>query len=358
MMDDRFQFVSLSTSVKYCYEDSGAPECTSYTTFIFIHGMGFNGGVFRPLFPIAAKRNYRVISLYRRGYAPSTPISDDEFAALQKGVDEQQAFIRRQGVEIAQFLLGFIRANVIPPINKAGEGGIVLIGWSFGTIHAHAVLANIDALPKEDVTELGRFLRAVVAHDANPVSLGLSNPPANDASFWFNPDIEERFRLFNLWVLGYFQHPDPLSKNLTHPELSLEFNTPTLEKPRTFQYKSGEEILQIISRYGFDIVDMAIAPFAQSVRNVLTQRAIFDKKLADNYLPRVPMIYICGREAPGVFLYGLWELEAVVDNPHSAYGPKAEKARVVKFHYLPQGNHFVFWDDPEWALDQYYQCSL
>lgn len=33
----------------YTYLDSGAPASPNYTTWVFVHGMGFNGGLIVPI---------------------------------------------------------------------------------------------------------------------------------------------------------------------------------------------------------------------------------------------------------------------------------------------------------------------
>ncbi|KAH7928839.1 hypothetical protein BV22DRAFT_1044343 [Leucogyrophana mollusca] len=350
------QFLSLQNNVKYHYKDSGAPDSEAYTTLVFIHGMGFNGGAFKKILSIAASQKCRVVSLYRRDYAPTTPFRDDERALLQQGADHE-SFIRKQGVEIAQFLLAFIRANDIPSTNSGlGEGGVVLVGWSLGAVHAHAMFAYLDALPEEEAAELAHYLHTVVLHDHSAVAMGFQNPPAYDISLWYNPDEEKRFKLFNDWVTGYYEHGNVLSKNTTRPESVLEFNTPTSKKAASLQDVPFEELSELMVIDTFAGSDMSMLFIGEEVRKTLTRRAIFDTKMAEKYLPALKVVYVCGGETAGIFFYAMWELERAVDNPQVNFGDRAKKAREVEFRYLPKGNHFFFWDDPEWALDQYRQC--
>ncbi|KAH7928838.1 hypothetical protein BV22DRAFT_1126201 [Leucogyrophana mollusca] len=261
---------------------------------------------------------------------------DDECDLFQKGANHEE-LLRMQGTEIAQFLLAFISASDIPHIDEqSGEGGVALVGWSLGAMHVHAMLAYLDVLPEEAVIELGRYLHTVVSHDPNARALGLGNPPASNMTMWSNPDVEERFMLFRDRVTAYYQHVDILAKDLTHAESFLEFTTPSNKRPASLRNIPPEELAPLVAINAFAGSEMRLLSIDESARKTLTKRAIFDKKFARKYLPNVRVKYMCGGETLGALVYAMWELENLAANP--------------------QGNHFFFWDDPVWALEQYRQC--
>ncbi|KAH7912848.1 hypothetical protein BJ138DRAFT_1111960 [Hygrophoropsis aurantiaca] len=352
-------FVTLDSNVQYCYEDSGVPNCDIYTTLVFIHGLGFNAAIFKKLVSLAVRHECRVISLYRRDYAPSTPFTETEISPCRTGGD-QEDFLRLRGVEIAKFLLAFIRANNIPQASgPSGEGGIVVIGWSLGAMHVHAMLAFLDALTKEAVAELERYLRTIIFHgqvhrqNSSTAAMGLPHSHLGDMSMWSNQNIEERLKLFAKWTTSYYEHPDILSKDLGHPELYLEFNTPSNTKSPSLHDISPQEFAGLTAINAFAGSDLATLAINENIRKTLTERAIFNRVLASRYLPGVRVVYMCGGETLGALVYAMWMLEKAADNPKSYFGDDAQKARVMEFCYLPKGNHFFFWDDPKWALDQY-----
>jgi len=120
--------------------------------------------VFRRMFPFGPSHNYRLISLYRRGYAPSTPWTEAE-AALYKSTDAKDGkkHLRLAGLQIARFLLQFATSQAIPKYNEERKtGGIHLVGWSLGTIYLQGILANLDSLATEELHALEGYLRTVL----------------------------------------------------------------------------------------------------------------------------------------------------------------------------------------------------
>lgn len=56
----------------------------------------------------------------------------------------------------------------------------------------------------------------------------------------------------------------------------------------------------------------------------------------------------------GILVWALWMLRKNAENPAGAlYGRDAEKARDIKFITQTEGNHFIFWEEPEKAIQQY-----
>lgn len=345
---------SLTTSdgVSYSYVDSGEVPGNTYTTLVFIHGMGFNGGIFRKLVPLAAVRNLRIVSLYRRDYNPTTSFRDADLAGLASDTAEgQEDFLRSQAVEIATFLVTFAREQRIPPApleGASGTGGIALIGWSLGSLHTHAVVAYLDAMPSSILSDLGKYLHTMVSHDVGAVNIGILNPPIYNIDLWYEPNVEKRFKLFYEWATAYFSHTSVTSGNID----DLEFNK-FADRTHSMHELSSEELAELTSAETYGASDTLILYIKLDVFKATTRRAIFNKALAEKFLPNLRVRYMCGGASPGVLVWALQELRKCLADPKPIYGPDAEKARDVKFNFQAAGNHFVFWDEPELALDQY-----
>ncbi|KAG2039745.1 hypothetical protein BDR03DRAFT_893622 [Suillus americanus] len=344
------QFESLTTSddVSYSYFDSGEVPGNTYTTLVFVHGMGFNGGVFRKLFPLATARRLRIVSLYRRDYNPTTSFRDADLASLASGtVEGQENFLRSQAVDIATFLVTFAREQHIPPAQGA-SGGIALLGWSLGSLHTHAVVAYLDALPSSILSDLGKYLHTMVSHDVGAVNIGIPNPPIYNIDLWFEPDVEKRFNLFYEWATAYYLHKNVTSGNID----DLEFNKFS-NQTHSMHELSSEELAELMSAKTFGASDTLLLYIQPDVFKTMARRAIFNTALAEKFLPSLRVRYMCGGASPGLVVWALHELRKCLADPKPIYGPDAERARDVKFNFQTGGNHFVFWDEPEVALDHY-----
>ena len=175
--------IKVEGNIEFYYEDSGTDDLdlSDYSTVVLIHGMGFNGGefsliviyvlisnlffsspaIFRKMFPYGPSHNYRLVSLYRRGYAPSSPWTEGEVSLYKSSnAEDGKKHLRLAGLQIARFLLEFATSQGIPKHNEARKtGGIHLIGWSLGTMFLQAVLANLDGLAAEELDLLEGYLR-------------------------------------------------------------------------------------------------------------------------------------------------------------------------------------------------------
>ncbi|KAF8437537.1 hypothetical protein L210DRAFT_3545965 [Boletus edulis BED1] len=341
--------------VNYTYLDSGPPAPSDYTTWVFVHGMGFNGAILKKLLPLAHAHNLRIVSLYRRGYSPSSGFRDDELAVIgsQKKIDEAELFFRAQGGEIARFLVRFATDQCIPMANPSSPnaGGITLIGWSLGGIHALALLAYLDELPEDTQSTLQKYLHTILSHDASALALGIPNPSEHDISLLSEADDRKRFDSFFDVITAHFIHKSVTSENID----DLEFNTPSQEIPHSLCDLSDAQRaeytdLQAFSYTGCDgkLLSCDLTAFA-----ALTKRALFDKVRAAKS-PNVRVRYMSGGTSPGVFTWCLWMLRKYAEKPPPAlYGSDAEKARDIKFIAQTEGNHFIFWEDPEKAIQQY-----
>ncbi|KAG2338427.1 hypothetical protein BDR05DRAFT_969261 [Suillus weaverae] len=344
----QLESLTVSDGVSYYYCDSGDVPGNTYTTLVLIPGMGFNGGVFRKLFPLAAAHRLRIVSLYRRDYHPTTSFRDADLAGLvSRTVEGQEGFLRSQAVDIATFLVMFAREQHIP-LAEGSSGGIALVGWSLGSLHTHAVMAHLDALPSNVLSDLEKYLHTVVCHDVSGVFIGIPNPPGFNMKLWTETDVEKRFKLFYELVATHFPNKDVTSGSID----DLEFYKST-DKAHSMHELSPEEFAELTSAKTFGASDALLVNIQLDVVKATTRRAIFDTALAEKFLPNLHVRYMCGGASPGFVVWVLHELRKCLADPKPIYGPDAEMARDVKFKFQTEGNHFVFWDEPEVALEQY-----
>lgn len=344
----QLESLTVSEGVSYYYFDSGDVPGNTYTTMVFVPGMGFNGGVFRKLFPLAAAHCLRIVSIYRRDYNPTTSFRDADLAGLaSRTVEGQEGFLRSQAIDIATFLVMFAREQHIPPAEGV-SGGIALLGWSLGSLHIHAVVAHLDALPFDVLSDLEKYLHTVICHDVSGVFIGIPHPPGLSMEYWFETDAEKKLKLFHAWVAGHFRH-----KNITSGSIDdLEFYK-SLNKPHSMHELSPGELAELTSAKTFSTSDTLLVSIQLDVFKAMTRRAIFDTALAEKFLPNLRVRYTCGGASPGTIVWTLHELRECLADPKPIYGPDSKKARDVKFKFQTEGNHFIFWDEPEVALEQY-----
>lgn len=158
-----------------------------YATVVIIHGYVWHGGEsalnravshqayvlllrfvlgnFKHLIPLAHQHRARIVVVNRRGYPGSAPFKDADISTLQslvsspptpKNAEIMLSFMRNRTKEIYDYLTSLITRQHTPL-----AGGIVLVGWSFGTVWMNAFLANIDSCPPGEV-DLRSYIRRIV----------------------------------------------------------------------------------------------------------------------------------------------------------------------------------------------------
>lgn len=345
--------VKIAGDVEFFYEESGLSglDPTNYTTVVFIHGMGFSGAVFRKLFPFGAEHNYRIVSLYRRGYGLSTPWSEKELDLLQSSdKEDHKAYLRLAGLQIVRFLLTFAASQSIPRYSKEQKtGGLILLGWSIGGAYSNAALANLDALATEELRDLESYLHTVIYYDMSLVATGLQSPRPYQ-SFLFAPTVEERWEIFKQWISSFFVHPNVYS----HDSSDLELVHPRQDKLGSLHGLTDEEVAEMTAPQMYATHDAATLVIKVEVFADLVRHALFDKQYASQYLPDLKVRFVCGTESSGLFVHVVNEMRRCMDSgPSVIFGEGAEKARDLRGAYLERGNHFVFLDEPQWALAQF-----
>jgi hypothetical protein len=187
------------------------------------------------------------------------------------------------------------------------------------------------------------------AIDVSGVFIGIPNPPDFKLGLWSETDVEKRFKLFSEWVAMHFSH-----KNVTSGSIDdLEFYKPLDNCAHSMHELSPEELAELTSAKIFGASDALLVSIQPDVFKATTRRAIFNTSLAKKFLPNLRVRYMCGGASPGGMVWVLHELRKCLADPKPMYGLDAEKARDVKFKFQTEGNHFVFWDEPKVALEQY-----
>ena len=87
-----------------------------------------------------------------RNYPGSSAYSEEELRDLGGSVEANAAQVKSRGVEIATFLLWYIKTNNIPSITQEGDsdkftGGISLLSWSGGNFTTLSLFAHAADLP-------------------------------------------------------------------------------------------------------------------------------------------------------------------------------------------------------------------
>lgn len=120
-------------------------------------------GVFSRMLPLTESHNLRIILLNRRDYPGATPYSDEDMRLLSWSIDDApeaaakiKVFMEVRARELYDFLVALVKTKNIPV-----EGGIVLAGWSLGSVWMTAFLAHVSTFPIGDI-DLHRYVRRIV----------------------------------------------------------------------------------------------------------------------------------------------------------------------------------------------------
>ncbi|KAJ7592218.1 Alpha/Beta hydrolase protein [Mycena floridula] len=323
------------------FSDSGNPGTSDYTTIFALHGICFNGHVFKRIQAIAASNNIRLVSINRRLYKGSTPLTEAEAMILITSSGEEKAdFINTRGLEIATFVDSFIQSAQLPPVSSDGKGGVALLGWSAGNLGAVGAIANIDKLPMAAQERFKTHLRALIMQDPPSLIFGLPSPPANWAP-QVDTSIPEETRtpMFTRWITSYFDHGDLSTKSWD----SLAYVLPSTSRRPTIYAMSAEEITEMIEDTVDEIPGMVMS---QTQANAVYRKACYSDEVKA-LTPHLKTTLLVGEKSCSSALTGLWS----VQEEHEAAGAK------LKCVLIPGANHFYHWDDAEGAI-KFYTESL
>ncbi|TBU37177.1 Alpha/Beta hydrolase protein [Dichomitus squalens] len=360
-------------------QDSGPPEgSTDYTTVVLLHGFAWHSGIFAKLVPLAHAHNARVVLVNRRDYPGATPFSPEERSLLSAIATESasspesdaaaadahaqlEPFMRSRAREVSDLLARLVHdANIPKSQREANKGGLVLVGWSFGTVWMTAFLAHAPALHAgegEGEVDLTQYLRRVVLLDPPYHVLGFP-PPPDPYNPLFDSSIApaDRARAFAHWVSGYFvHHTDALDSTSASPSererpaaAALERRAYLPSPPPTLSTLTPDEVARALypspgAPGGSDALLLA-----GGMRSG-TFATLRDEALAvpaDEGLRAVEVRHVWCDRSVWETTWTSWNLRWMFEEARQ----KSERLREVTWVKLQGANHFVHWDEPERIL--------
>ena len=215
--------------------------------------------VYKPLIPYAAERNLRLVLVNLRDYPGSPRYTEAELSALGSAdPNSQRSALNARGLEIAAFLLWFIKKEKIPRATEGGAGGLGLLAWSWGNTITMSFLAQAAKLPKDSQETLGVYVRSLIffgtctSLHGRQCRFSTSCYPFLDSSshaFGVPHELLEQFMhplrdpqvppekkgsAFERWVSGYYKHaipPDDTLGSLTFDEVKGLFSDDPISDP-------------------------------------------------------------------------------------------------------------------------------
>src|SRR5882762_7474405 len=117
------------------------------------------------MLPLAGKHRLRLVPVNRRGYASSSPLTDEDLANLTSPDDDTRArYCQTCALEFGEFMAWFVQKEKIPKFTVAEDGkprgGIVLLGWSLAPAWLLGLLAYPDLVPSHTREVLEPYFRA------------------------------------------------------------------------------------------------------------------------------------------------------------------------------------------------------
>ncbi|TFK81087.1 hypothetical protein K466DRAFT_558342 [Polyporus arcularius HHB13444] len=349
--------------------DTGVPDMpVDYTTLIFIHGYVWNSEIFSKLIPVVKAQGTRLLLVNRRDYPGSIPYTEEELAILTASASTADgdhlpairlnllSYMRARAREVYDFLEELVRHDQVPPAKpKENIGGIVIAGWSFGSVWMLALLAFASSFPTTDVS-LSKYVRRVICYDFSYVLMGYP-PPEDPYNPLFDPVLgkEEKVVVFNRWVTGYFSHgdsPDALERRKPLEDPSPTIERLTLEDLATCVYPppgelggSDSRLLLSAIKYGlFAILREHALYLGRSKEGLRCSDSESSEGVGDEW-SNTELRFIWCEQSVWEVACGIWRLRAELEDAKDRNAALRE-IRIVR---IKKGNHFVHWDNPDWA---------
>ncbi|KAF5326931.1 hypothetical protein D9619_004291 [Psilocybe cf. subviscida] len=350
--------------------DSGVPpNSTDYTTLVLIHGAGSHSGQFHPLLPFAASHNARLVLLNKRDYKGSVPVPSEEVQALVAAAtlpddaarEVVLAYKRARTREFFDFLCAFAKHEHIPlprvDPTHGSTGGMVITGWSAGTMILTGLLANVAGYKSTDGFDLRPYVRHVVLYDGPHRILGYIPAEGIDGyNPLFDPEVPlaDRSRMFSVFASGYYDHGDV-------PGVYEDRHALPEPRPTTLTIPDEERVLT---------ADPAPMRPGGSELTMIS----LGKKLGTFEVLKNEMLYLDGdhgddrvtkadedrdRSWDNLEVHVVWGERSVWEIPKGAYEMQKEveagslagkRMRKVIFTKVKGGNHFFHRERPDEAL--------
>ncbi|KAH8817791.1 Alpha/Beta hydrolase protein [Flagelloscypha sp. PMI_526] len=329
--------LALPSNVQYAYYDTGPPavkndlEKAPYPTVFAVHGLGFNAFAWKPMFSSAKERGVRLVSINRRGYGGTSPLTQDETDLLAsnaaKAVDDR-------GKELLNFIHLFVHQEDVPLLDIGG--GFGLVGWSLGAVTAIAALANLEYVigPIQETFKQG--FRSLVLHEPPATTIGFPTTreffsPLSDSNI---PD-NEKFPFFNTWITSYFDHPSLETRSVD----SLITAAPSQSLAPTIYNISEDDKLNIFLQDGGLSHDhAAFVNMSNEARNANYRKVV---------QTGTPVAFVIGEKSQADHISVGWTVEEEAKT-------QAEKVTAkVGLQFIPGVNHLGHWDHPDTILTAY-----
>ncbi|KAH9937694.1 Alpha/Beta hydrolase protein [Fomitopsis serialis] len=329
------------------YEDTGVPPgCPGYITLVLIHGAIFNGATFKLMFPQAVEHGMRLVAVNMRDYRGSTPYTDTDIEALGSDDPErQQSMIRARGLEIASFLVWFVRKENIPAYAAdSGTGGLSLLGWSWGNVVTMAFMAQASELSKDTRCLLDVYMRSLIILDSARQGLGvpaavMEGLDSTGSDTDIPPEPDERWLS---WTVHY-AHSKPVLD--AFPSVLIEdLRTGVAHSPVAAPLPEHTSSKNRMKRDLDDITDPSVFDRAQRLYNdvdaVLYGDNVRLALMSASTWPRLRVNLIwCDASVPET-VFSSWYLANRVEKD---WPKNARSVKVVRFE---NANHFPHWYQP------------
>ncbi|KAH8111923.1 Alpha/Beta hydrolase protein [Phellopilus nigrolimitatus] len=329
------------------YQDSGVPSNAeqSYTTLIVVHGASFHGGVFRRLIPLAPHHSVRLVLVNRRDYPGSSPYTASDLAQI--GVVDaatHEEFLRARGAELPTFIRCFVEREKVPQASPDGKhGGVVLMGWSSGSIYTLSLLSNADTIPAETREAITPFLRSLIIFDPPCSVLGLTvlehslDMPQNK-SLTPAERTQGFSQYFSEWVGAYYTHASLVSRDVSDLQLAPAAGA----RIATTLAMSAAETLAVTWPAALERSEVSVRPILAAAYAEQVRRALVDDRLAA-YWPRCGVDVVWCENTVWVIVDAVWRLEKLREEADE----EGIKGRPFRVMMVPGANHFPHWDEPE-----------
>ncbi|GAA5853451.1 hypothetical protein JCM8547_002462 [Rhodosporidiobolus lusitaniae] len=212
------QTAQLSSGAQLAYTDSwsslpASERPNEFTTIFALHGVGFNSAVWTPILPLLPP-SIRFIAYNQRSYKGSSQAVEIKEPG---GVDAAAQYFVDM-LDMFEFCVEELGAK------KVEEGGVVLLGWSKGTVSLISLLSLLHAsappaasgtfasslpslLPSPEdgliphASLLTTHLRSIILYE--PPSIAVGAPPTPDVLTHMFPLLPPATPTQEEWVAGF-----------------------------------------------------------------------------------------------------------------------------------------------------------